>query len=111
VSGKQIYKKRIRTSGVSSFVGSPVAANGYLFMPAEDGKIFVIRAGDKFEQLHQNELGEYVLSTPAICRGVVFVRGEEHLFALADKGENVDESANRPTPLNAKDEAKQDVKK
>ena len=86
-SGKRIYKERLQIQGVRSFVGSPVAADGHIFLPAEDGQVFVLPATEQFEPLHHNPLGENILTTPAIVDGVIFIRAQRHVFALADKGE------------------------
>lgn len=87
ITGEQLYKKRLQLSGLRSFVSSPVAADGHVFLTAEDGNVIVIQAGDEFHQLHENPIGESVLSTPAIVEGNFYVRGHHHLFALTDKGE------------------------
>ena len=87
ITGEQLYKKRLQLSGLRSFVSSPVAADGHVFLTAEDGNVIVIQAGDEFHQLHENPIGESVLSTPAIVDGNFYVRGHHHLFALTDKGE------------------------
>jgi len=86
-SGKRIYKERLQIQGVRSFVGSPVAADGHIFLPAEDGQVYVLPATEQFEPLHHNQLGENILTTPAIVDGVIFIRAQRHIFALADKGE------------------------
>ncbi len=97
-TGQQVYRKRLSegfkdlseppdASARLSFVGSPVAADGYLYFPAEDGNILVLQAGPEFRLLAANPVGEYVLSTPAISEGVLYVRGQQHLIALIDKGQ------------------------
>ena len=84
-TGDRIYKQRLRPLDVRSFVSSPVAADGHLFLTVEDGNIIVSQAGDEFQQLHENSIGEHVLSTPAIVDGVFYVRGHHHWFALAEE--------------------------
>lgn len=80
-TGKQIYKERIPHHG-SGFSGSPVAADGRIYLPSEDGDIFVVRAGPRFEVLATNAMGELVMSTPALSEGTMLVRAEGHLFAI-----------------------------
>lgn len=81
VTGEEIYRERVgRGEGFSS---SPVAADGRLYMTSEDGTTYVVRAGRAFELLTENELGEAVLTTPAISAGRFVLRGQEHVFALA----------------------------
>jgi hypothetical protein len=45
--------------------------------------MFVVRAGAKFELLATNPMGELMMATPAISSGVMFVRTQQHLFALS----------------------------
>jgi outer membrane protein assembly factor BamB len=77
-TGELIYQERLP----SSFSASPVAGDGKLFMPSEDGEVYVVKAGPKFERLATNPLGEALMATPAISDGMIIVRGQHHLFAI-----------------------------
>ena len=82
-TGEQVYRRRMRAAGGAlSFVGSPVAGDGHIYFPAEDGRVLVVKAGPEFELVSVNRLSEYILTTPAISDGVIFVRGQNHLFAI-----------------------------
>jgi outer membrane protein assembly factor BamB len=67
----------------ASFMGSPIAANGSLLLTSEDGDTFTIKAGPKHEVIRTNSIGEPVYTTPAISNGRIYIRGEKHLFAIA----------------------------
>lgn len=85
-TGDVVYKKRMRADGGAlSFTGSPVAADGHLYLTAEDGRTLVVKAGPEFELVHTNRVGENVLTTPAVSEGRVFIRGQKHVFALGSK--------------------------
>jgi hypothetical protein len=62
-----------------------VASDGRIFLPSEDGDVFVVRAGPKFELLGNNHMGELLMSTPAISGGLMFIRAEHDLFAVGSK--------------------------
>jgi outer membrane protein assembly factor BamB len=81
-TGAEIYRERIKHNG-SGFSGSPVAADGKIYLPSEDGDIFVVRAGPKFELLATNQMGELLMATPAISSGMMFVRTQHHVFAIS----------------------------
>ncbi len=81
-SGKEIYRERIPHQG-SGFSASPVAADGKIYLSSEDGDIFVIQAGPKFEVLGKNPMGEPLMATPALAGRTMFVRAEKHLFAVS----------------------------
>lgn len=76
------YRKRIKHRG-AGFSASPVAADGKIYFPSEDGDIFVIRAGPKYEALATNDMAEVVMATPALSDGTMYVRGQYHLFAIS----------------------------
>lgn len=78
-------RERIKGFGSLSFVASPVAADGYIFVTSEDGQTIVIKAGQKYEALHANPLGESVLASAAIANGTFVIRGHEHLVAVRQK--------------------------
>ena len=80
-TGKEIYRQRIPHQG-SGFSGSPVAADGVVYLPSEDGDIFAVKAGPEFELLAQNALGELLLSTPALSDGMMYVRAHHHVYAI-----------------------------
>src|SRR5207247_5621091 len=63
-TGERIYQQRVGEGG--SFSASPVAADGKLYLSSEDGDVYVIRTGPKYEQLAKNTVGEVVIATPAI---------------------------------------------
>lgn len=83
-SGEQIYQRRI-SDQVAGFSASPVASDGKIYFPSEDGDVFVLRAGPKYELLSINPMGEPLMATPAISDGMIILRGQNHLFAVKEK--------------------------
>jgi outer membrane protein assembly factor BamB len=81
-SGEETYRERIPHKG-AGFSASPIAADGKIYLPSEDGDIFVVRAGRKFQLLGRNPMGEALMATPALGDGMMYVRGEKHLFAVS----------------------------
>ena len=81
-TGKEIYRKRIVHVG-GGFSASPVAADGKIYLLGENGEIFVVQAGSKFELIARNEMGERLMATPALSEGYMYVRAEKHLFAVS----------------------------
>lgn len=68
------------------FSGSPIASDGKIYLPSEDGDVFVIKAGTYFELLQKNEMGEPLMATPAISGGMLPVRTQHYLWAICSKG-------------------------
>jgi outer membrane protein assembly factor BamB len=81
VSGAQRYSTRIGTTN-STFSASPVAGRGHLYFASEDGEVFVVKAGPKYELVSVNRMGEALMATPAISDGMLIVRGQQHVFAV-----------------------------
>lgn len=86
-TGKLVYKKRLPMKGNRSFVGSPIAADGHVFVTSEEGETAVIKAGPTFDLVASNVSGENCLTTPAISGGRIFIRGQRHLFAYGVKAD------------------------
>jgi len=81
LTGEQVYEQRL--PGVTSgFSASPVIADGKLYMASEDGDVFVVRTGPKFEVIATNPMGQPLMATPAIAEGLLIVRGERDLIAV-----------------------------
>ena len=80
-TGEVKYTERIPHQG-SGFSGSPVASDGKIYLPSEDGDMFVVKAGPQFELLGTNRIGQALMATPAISDGMMFVRAEQDLFAI-----------------------------
>ncbi len=79
-TGRLVYQERLPTS----FTASPVASDGKLYLPSEDGEVFVVRAGPKFELLAKNPMGEPLMATPAISDGTLLLRSQGHVFAVCE---------------------------
>lgn len=83
-NGKTIYRKRLGRGGRLGFTASGVAANGKLYFTSEEGEIYVVRAGPEFELLATNSMNAVCMATPAIADGILFVRTQHHLYAIAE---------------------------
>lgn len=82
-TGNPLYQERLAT-GVG-FTASPVAADGKLYFTSEEGDVYVVRAGPRFEVLAKNPLGEICMATPAISEGALLFRTRGHLVAIGEK--------------------------
>ena len=81
LTGVRSYQERIAGRG-GAFTASPVAADGKLYFASEDGDVFVVKAGPKYEMISTNPVGEVMMATPALSDGMVIVRGINNLFAF-----------------------------
>lgn len=83
-TGKIVYEGG-RVPVATKFYGaSPVAFDGKLLLTSDDGDTFVIKAGPQHEVLRTNSIGEPCRTSIAIADGKLFIRGEKHLFCIAN---------------------------
>ncbi|MGE5420180.1 MAG: PQQ-binding-like beta-propeller repeat protein [Chloroflexota bacterium] len=82
-TGKELWTGKLGKA--ESFVASPVAADGKIYSVSENGKVFIIKDGDAFEQLAEIPMGDVSLVAPAITDGMIFFRSQNYLFAVGGK--------------------------
>lgn len=80
-TGERLFQERVAGKG-GAFSASPVAGDGKLYLPSEDGDVFVYSTGPRPQLLATNPMGEVLMATPAISDGVLYVRGLKHLYAI-----------------------------
>lgn len=79
-TGKLSYRARIE--GGVAFTSSPWAYGGKIFCLNEEGKTFVIAAGDKYELQKVNDLGEMALATPALVGDRLLLRTDTRMYSI-----------------------------
>jgi len=82
-TGKPHYSSQ-RIKGISATYASPIAANGHVYLTGRRGTTVVIKDSDKLEIVASNSLGETIDATPAPVDNQLFIRGEKHLFCIAE---------------------------
>ena len=80
-TGAEVYKARIGGGG-HTFSSSPIASAGRVYVASEDGDVFVLGAGDRYEELAHNSLGEMVLASPAAAGDRLYVRTLTKLYCV-----------------------------
>jgi outer membrane protein assembly factor BamB len=76
--GSRVWQQRV--DGV--FSASPVAADGKVYFLSENGETVVVRGGRNPEVIARNPLGERAIASPAISNGQIFIRTDDHVFAI-----------------------------
>jgi len=82
-TGEVSYRARIE--GGIAFTSSPWAYDGKIFCLNEEGKTFVIAAGDKYELLKVNDLEEMALSTPALVGDRLLLRTQTRMYSIRER--------------------------
>ena len=68
-----------------TYSGSPVLAEGYIYVTNEEGLTSVYKAGPKFQLVAQNALNDYCLSSIAVSEGQIFLRTSGHLWVIGNR--------------------------
>lgn len=79
VTGKEIYNAKL--GNAKSFVASPVASDGRIYIVDEGGTVYIIKAGNVFEKITEIPMGDVSLVAPAIAEGMIYFRTQNYLIA------------------------------
>jgi outer membrane protein assembly factor BamB len=90
MTGKELWSG-VLPRNRNRYYASPVLAGGNLYCPREDGMLFVVGAGEGFELLSENNMGEKIVASPVPIRGGLLIRGFDHLSWVS--GEATDMAA------------------
>jgi outer membrane protein assembly factor BamB len=82
-TGTSVYQgQRMKPA---TYTSSPILADGKIYAGNEDGQIIVLKAGSQFEVLAENSMDDYILSTPTISDGQIFIRTRHWLYAIGKR--------------------------
>jgi outer membrane protein assembly factor BamB len=63
--------------------GSPLIADGKVFIGDEDGDVTVVALSPELEVLSEINMANSVYSSPVVAQGVLYIANKTHLFAIA----------------------------
>lgn len=78
IDGSLVYQHRVP----GSFLSSPVATDGKLYLSSVDGDVLVVPAGRRFDLLARSPTADALFATPAVADGVIVFRGPSRLVAV-----------------------------
>jgi outer membrane protein assembly factor BamB len=84
-TGAELYRERV--ADVTSYLASPVAANGHIYLVGlEEGVVTVLKAGSKKPVVVASNppLGGRLAATPAIADNTLYIRTADDLYAFAE---------------------------
>jgi outer membrane protein assembly factor BamB len=82
-TGEPIINQK-RLPDMDSIYASPVGADGRVYFCSREGTTVVLKHGPEFEVLATNILDETIDASPAIVGNEMFIRGEKHLYCIAE---------------------------
>ena len=82
-TGNVLYNAKL--GNTQSFIASPVASDGNIYIVDEKGTVYIIKDGVSFKQLAEIPLKDVCLTAPAITDGMIFFRTQKYLIAAGKK--------------------------
>lgn len=82
-TGKAVYQEE-RLGPIGPYYSSLVGADGRIYVTSQRGVVTVVKAGDSFEVLARNELGEVTQASPVPLGDTLLVRTAGHLTAFRE---------------------------
>jgi len=79
-SGKEYWS----FDALAAIWGSPLVADGKVYLGDEDGDLAVLKAGKELEVLSEIYMGSAVYSTPVAANGVLYVMNRQELYAIGN---------------------------
>lgn len=79
-TGSVIFKDRLKAPG--SYLSSPMYANGYIYFTSYNGRITVVKPGDKLNIIAQSDLQEKISASPAAIGKFLYIRTDSALYAF-----------------------------
>ncbi len=82
-TGKEVYNAKLGSA--KSFIASPVASDGRIYVVDEEGTVYIIKDGSTFNLLAEIPMKDICMTAPAITDGMIFFRTQHNLFAVGKK--------------------------
>ena len=76
--GEAFWQERLN----QQHLASPLLAEGRVYFFGKEGKTTVVKAGQPFAKLAENQLDGTVIATPAIVDGTIYLRTDTHLYRI-----------------------------
>ncbi|MCA9103372.1 MAG: PQQ-binding-like beta-propeller repeat protein, partial [Planctomycetales bacterium] len=80
-TGERLWTERIGPR----YEASLITAGGLVYITSYEGETTVVRPGPAYEEVTRNQLDEYCSASPAVSDGRIYLRTEQHLWAIGSK--------------------------
>ena len=80
----ELRKEGRSPQALGEYFASPVAADDKVFLASAEGKITVLKAGNTWEILEVNDIGDMIFATPAIAGKALYVRTKSMLYCFQE---------------------------
>jgi len=82
-TGERIYREKL--GAADTFIASPVASDGKIYVISDYGTVYTLKAGAGFEILAENELEDICMVVPALSDNVIYFRTQHSIIAVSGR--------------------------
>lgn len=83
LTGKEIYNAKLGKA--KSFIASPVASDGKIYIVDEDGTVYIVEDSNEFKLIAEIPMNDICMTAPAITDGMIIFRTQKYLVAAGKK--------------------------
>jgi outer membrane protein assembly factor BamB len=81
-TGRVLYNAKL--GNTQSFIASPVASDGKIYIVDERGTVYIIGDGNTFNKIAEIPLNDICLTAPSLTDGMIFFRTQKYLIAVGN---------------------------
>ena len=82
-TGKEIYNAKLGKA--KSFIASPVASDGKIYIVDEEGTVYIVADGDEFKLIAEIPMNDICMTAPALTDGMIIFRTQKYLIGVGKK--------------------------
>jgi outer membrane protein assembly factor BamB len=71
-----------KLGNTQSFIASPVASDGKIYIVDEQGTVYILKDGSTFSEIAEIPMNDICLTAPSITDGMIFFRTQKFLIAV-----------------------------
>jgi outer membrane protein assembly factor BamB len=83
LTGKEIFNAKLGKT--RSFIASPVASDGKIYVVDEEGVVYIFKDADEFKLLAEIPMNDICMTAPAITDGMIIFRTQKYLIGVGKK--------------------------
>jgi outer membrane protein assembly factor BamB len=83
LTGQEIYNAKLGKT--KSFIASPVASDGKIYIVDEEGTVYILEDGNEFKLLAEIPMNDICLTAPALTDGMIIFRTQKYLIGVGKK--------------------------
>ncbi len=80
LTGSEIFSGKLGRT--RSFIASPVASDGRIYIVDEEGTVYILKDGNTFQLIEEIPLDDVCMTAPALTDGMIFFRTQHYLIAV-----------------------------